>query len=178
MEATLLKQGAEAKIFVMPPGNVLAKQRFSKSYRIPALDAKLTKERVVQEARMLVRLGKLEGISTPCLYLVDMETATLYMEYLECPSVRDWLEMDLEGQKKSLTSLDNFRNEAWIAKKLGEGLARIHDLDVVHGSLHSSYLGDLTTSNLLLDGDRLVWIDFGLSFVSALPEDKGRKLNL
>lgn len=47
----------------------------------------------------------------------------------------------------------------------------MHDEDVIHG--------DLTTSNMLLrrspeDGESdLILIDFGLSYISALPEDKG-----
>lgn len=56
-----------------------------------------------------------------------------------------------------------------LAEKIGRILARMHDEDVIHG--------DLTTSNMLLrppDQDLdLVLIDFGLSFMSALPEDKG-----
>lgn len=58
-----------------------------------------------------------------------------------------------------------------LASRMGQILAKMHDEDVVHG--------DLTTSNILLvneeDGKdgKLVLIDFGLSFTSALPEDKG-----
>lgn len=55
---------------------------------------------------------------------------------------------------------------------MGQILAKMHDEDVIHG--------DLTTSNMLLRGDpedgeknHLVLIDFGLSYISALPEDKG-----
>lgn len=58
-----------------------------------------------------------------------------------------------------------------LAERVGQILAKMHDEDVVHG--------DLTTSNMLLrrgaeDGEAdLVLIDFGLSYISALPEDKG-----
>lgn len=55
-----------------------------------------------------------------------------------------------------------------LAQKVGRILAAMHDEDVVHG--------DLTTSNMLLrpGGELdLVLIDFGLSYISALPEDKG-----
>lgn len=59
----------------------------------------------------------------------------------------------------------------WLAEKIGQTLAQMHDEDVIHG--------DLTTSNMLLRGrpeaaeSDLVLIDFGLSYISALPEDKG-----
>lgn len=58
-----------------------------------------------------------------------------------------------------------------LAERVGQILAKMHDEDVIHG--------DLTTSNMLLrrgpeDGEsELVLIDFGLSCISALPEDKG-----
>lgn len=58
-----------------------------------------------------------------------------------------------------------------LAKKMGRILAKMHGEDVVHG--------DLTTSNVLLKAGaqsgetELVFIDFGLSYISALPEDKG-----
>eukprot|EP00842_Homolaphlyctis_polyrhiza_P001261 jgi/Hompol1/2135/HPOL_002080-RA len=50
---------------------------------------------------------------------------------------------------------------------IGSNLAQMHDLDIIHG--------DLTTSNMLLRNETqsLVWIDFGLSSASGLPEDKG-----
>ncbi|KAJ3303243.1 TP53 regulating kinase [Kappamyces sp. JEL0829] len=179
--AQLLKQGAEGRVFLLS-SSIIAKQRFKKSYRIAELDEKLTKERVVQEARMLVRLAKLPGVYTPLLYLVDMSTATIYMEYLDCPSIRDYLETNSSrlgyppAQDTWPGSVSNapppqsedrpaLKDLAWIASHIGQGLARIHDVDIIHG--------DLTTSNLMLDGDRVVWIDFGLSFVSTMAEDKG-----
>lgn len=59
----------------------------------------------------------------------------------------------------------------WLAERMGQILAKMHDEDVIHG--------DLTTSNMLLrsglenEESDLVLIDFGLSYISALPEDKG-----
>lgn len=58
-----------------------------------------------------------------------------------------------------------------LAEQVGQILAKMHDQDVIHG--------DLTTSNMLLRCSAvdirqtdLVLIDFGLSYISALPEDK------
>lgn len=60
----------------------------------------------------------------------------------------------------------------WLVERVGQILAKMHDEDVIHG--------DLTTSNMLLrsPGPKgakpdLILIDFGLSYISALPEDKG-----
>ena len=58
-----------------------------------------------------------------------------------------------------------------LAQRVGQVLAKMHDEDVIHG--------DLTTSNMLLRHGQedkesdLVLIDFGLSYISSLPEDKG-----
>ena len=105
----LLRQGAEAKVYL---GNYLGqpavvKERFSKKYRHPDLDVKLTKERVKAEARALVKCKKF-GVRTPTLYLADDEF--LVMEYLEYPTARDYIRQVLldttqskEEQKKSLS---------------------------------------------------------------------------
>jgi TP53 regulating kinase-like protein len=54
-----------------------------------------------------------------------------------------------------------------LMKQIGTAVARLHDGGLVHG--------DLTTSNMIVrEGDgQLVLIDFGLSHLSKLPEDKG-----
>ena len=54
-----------------------------------------------------------------------------------------------------------------LAEHTGKILARMHDADVIHG--------DLTTSNMIYDAKNraLTLIDFGLSHVSSLAEDKG-----
>ena len=38
--------------------------------------------------------------------------------------------------------------------------------------------GDLTTKNAIIHGDRLVLIDFGLSFISDRLEDRGEDIHL
>ncbi|RUP45480.1 hypothetical protein BC936DRAFT_148116 [Jimgerdemannia flammicorona] len=157
--ATLIKQGAEARIYTAPfltlPNGCIAKERFTKAYRHPVLDKKLTARRVVQEARCLHKCLR-AGIDTPTVYFVDVEGSTIYMEYVLGKMVRNVL---LEGIK-STEDVDI------LAGKIGAAIAKMHAIDIVHG--------DLTTSNLLLrDGNEsLVVIDFGLSYVSNLPEDK------
>ena len=48
---------------------------------MPALDEKLTKTRLLQEAKSMDRVRKL-GVATPGLYLVDQTERKIYMEYL------------------------------------------------------------------------------------------------
>ncbi|KAI8893154.1 hypothetical protein BC833DRAFT_609385 [Globomyces pollinis-pini] len=74
------------------------------------------------------------------------------MEYIQGQTLRDYL---LETDNLSIASV------------VGQQLALIHDTNLIHG--------DLTTSNLLLREDNtanVVWIDFGLSYVTTLVEDK------
>ncbi len=56
-----------------------------------------------------------------------------------------------------------------LAIEMGGVIAKMHATDVIHG--------DLTTSNILRyenkSNNALVMIDFGLSFISSLAEDKG-----
>ncbi|BBN10411.1 TP53 regulating kinase and related kinases [Marchantia polymorpha subsp. ruderalis] len=156
----LLKQGAEARVFESSfmGRKAVVKERFSKKYRHPVLDAKLTSKRLLGEARLLAKARRL-GVVTPALYAVDPVTASLTFEYVPGASVKDLL-----LQSGPLPSPGGKIEE--IAKQIGKAVAKLHDGGVVHG--------DLTTSNMLIrpDTNQLVMIDFGLSFTSALPEDK------
>ncbi|KAF9928665.1 TP53 regulating kinase [Linnemannia zychae] len=129
-----------AKVYVAPfcQRQVIIKERFTKAYRHPILDKKLTSRRVVQ--------------------------------YIDGCSVREYL-----TTPAGHTHDAQFR----VAHEIGHALGLMHNIDVIHG--------DLTTSNLLMrkvdsqgeqDGeeeskyDKIVLIDFGLSYVSQLIEDK------
>ncbi|XP_029469621.1 EKC/KEOPS complex subunit TP53RK [Rhinatrema bivittatum] len=160
----LLKQGAEARVY---RGRFLGraavvKERFPKGYRHPALDDKLTHRRTAQEVRSILRCRR-AGISAPVVYFVDYFSNCIYLEDIkESVTVRDHI-ISIQQSGKDVETLFP------LAEKIGQILARMHDEDVIHG--------DLTTSNVLLRSPSeeldLVWIDFGLSFISALPEDKG-----
>ena len=88
-EWDLLNQGAEGKVWGLTLAGrpAVAKERFKKSYRHPALDAKLTKSRVLGEARCLVKARR-AGLDTPALLLVDIERSRIYMERVEGVTVK------------------------------------------------------------------------------------------
>ncbi|XP_054483204.1 EKC/KEOPS complex subunit TP53RK-like [Anoplopoma fimbria] len=164
-KAELLKQGAEARVyraeFLGKP--TIVKERFTKRYRHPVLDEKLTHRRTVQEVRSILRCRR-AGISAPVVYFVDYTSHCIFLEEIENSlTVRD----HIASTRQSECSMEL----EWLAERAGQVLAKMHDEDVVHG--------DLTTSNMLLrrgpeDGEsELFLIDFGLSYISALPEDKG-----
>ncbi|KAG5836166.1 hypothetical protein ANANG_G00251680 [Anguilla anguilla] len=162
--AELLKQGAEARVyrgeFLGKP--TVVKERFPKLYRHPTLDEKLTHRRTVQEVRSILRCRK-AGISVPVVYFVDYTSHCIFLEdIVGSVTVRDYINSAHTSEAKNLEV---------VARKIGEILAKMHDEDLVHG--------DLTTSNMLMkrgpgcgEADLLL-IDFGLSYISALPEDKG-----
>ncbi|KAF7469647.1 Hypothetical predicted protein [Marmota monax] len=160
----LLKQGAEARVY---RGHFLGraavvKHRFPKGYRHPVLETRLSRRRTVQEARALLRCRR-AGISAPVVFFVDYASNCLYMEEIEgSVTVRDYIRSALKAEKAPQIFFA-------LAKAIGQVLARMHDEDLIHG--------DLTTSNMLLkppvDQLNIVLVDFGLSFVSGLPEDKG-----
>ncbi|KAL9394815.1 hypothetical protein Peur_014100 [Populus x canadensis] len=156
----LIKQGAEARVFEsnFVGRRSIVKERFSKKYRHPTLDSKLTLKRLNAEARCMTKARRL-GVSTPVLYAVDPLLHSLTFEYVEGPSVKDvFLEFGLHGIVE--VRLDD------IAMQIGDSIGKLHDGGLIHG--------DLTTSNMLLrmGTNQLVLIDFGLSFTSTLPEDK------
>ncbi|XP_034023217.1 EKC/KEOPS complex subunit TP53RK [Thalassophryne amazonica] len=165
-EAELLKQGAEARVyraqFLGKP--TVVKERFPKRYRHPALDEKLTHRRTVQEVRSVLRCRR-AGISVPVVYFVDYSSHCIFLEeILGSSTVRDHIASVQQSQHSPNQELN------LLAERVGQILAKMHDEDVIHG--------DLTTSNMLLrhavGGEfDLVLIDFGLSYISALPEDKG-----
>lgn len=113
---------------------------------------------------VLIRAVICAGIAAPVVYFVDLSTNCIFLEEItNSITVREHIAA-AQASGRPVESLHP------LTEKMGRILAKMHDEDVIHG--------DLTTSNMLLkpecSGDQpLLLIDFGLSFVSALPEDKG-----
>lgn len=179
---TIFKQGAEAKLYISNylGKPTLIKERFQKNYRHVDLDTVITKERIKNEARSIVRC-KTASVKTPCLYLVDFERRKIYMEYFENSiTVKDFIINVMKNE-----NLDENIKHKYLSKTaimIGETVRKLHDSNIIHG--------DLTTSNMLLaqnskcqvieetdwvesDNVELVLIDFGLSHIDTSTEDKG-----
>lgn len=175
---TLLKQGAEARLYVCEYLGLptLVKERFKKEYRHVDLDTALTKERIKNEARAIVR-AKIAKVKTPTLYLVDFERRRIYMEYYENSiTVKDFI-INIVKPEESSKQDDLLQ---FASKIIGETVRMLHDCDIIHG--------DLTSSNLLfvqrkqeikenkwldIENIELAVIDFGLAHVGPSAEDKG-----
>lgn len=171
----LLAQGAEARVFELPSflggRPAIVKERFAKSYRLPVLDTKLTKQRTVGEVRCMLRCAQV-GVHAPCVYMVDAQASRIYMEKIEGRTLKAFLRDEYDEATSTYTSVAQA-----LVNELGAAVARIHNAEMVHG--------DLTTSNFLVVGEddyggdgqvsplhKLVAIDFGLGFLQPLPEDK------
>lgn len=149
----LLSQGAEARVWKTTEQSI-AKERFAKAYRHPTLDRRLTQQRSRAEARILEKC-RAKGLKVP--QVLRVEGNTLFLEYLEAPTVRTALEDKLDGGGDGVDEL---------AQAMGTAIGRLHS----HGMIH----GDLTTSNMLLDtetGD-LYLIDFGLAKNTQSAEER------
>ncbi|GIK01835.1 serine/threonine-protein kinase bud32 [Aspergillus viridinutans] len=196
----LLAQGAEAHlyktVFLSPSTPAALKIRPSKPYRHPILDRRLTRQRILQEARCLVKLIR-EGVNVPAVLALVWEGQTgekgfggawLMMEWIEGLVVRVVLERWEKYMKRNQAGkgAEELKKEEArvrdLMRRIGHAVGALHKAGVIHG--------DLTTSNLILrppshteqqlaadetnpsmEGD-VVLIDFGLASQSLQDEDR------
>ncbi len=151
--------GAEAKLDsnTWMGRDVVFKQRVVKSYRHPTLDRSLQTFRIKNEVRLMLEARK-AGIAVPIIYSVDLPENRIVMEEVKGVRVKDALDNLPMGKAEE------------VCRKIGEIAARMHMNDIVHG--------DLTTSNMILEGDRIVVIDFSLGSKTSELEDKGVDMHL
>lgn len=151
--------GAEARLdsSVWMGRDVVVKQRVVKGYRHPTLDRSLQTSRIRNEARLLMEARR-AGIAVPVIYSVDYANNRIVMEEVKGARVKDALNQLPEPEARE------------VCGKIGEIAARLHASDIVHG--------DLTTSNMLLEGERIVLIDFSLGSKTSELEDKGVDMHL
>ena len=151
----MIYRGAEAELWKseymgMP---AVEKHRLPKTYRIKEIDDRIRRERIVLEANMLVNAKK--AVKTPHVFDVDLEKKSLLIGFIEGDKIKD---LFLRGGR--------IRG---VSKEIGESVARLHSVDIVHG--------DLTTSNMILDEEgEIYFIDFGLAAKSEKTEDKAMDL--
>jgi TP53 regulating kinase-like protein len=150
---TLITQGAEALVYkttyLTPSTPCALKYRPKKSYRHPTLDVRLTKARILAEARALVRCRR-EGVPVPAVLGADWEAGWLATEWIWGGTVKNALngylkgvdeEADLEGQGKG-KGLEERQELIDLMGRIGLAIGLLHSIGVCHG--------DLTTSNLML----------------------------
>lgn len=170
-------QGAESRIyFGTHLGNrCVIKHRFAKKYRHETLDKKLTKERTKRERRMIEKIkSKSKILSAHMPKVVWSDDSTILMTEIEnSETLFSFLKVNIDEASS-------------IAPLIGQCLAELHNLGIIHG--------DLTTSNLVLiqqakenpetpakkvkssgdlyDNLTVIPIDFGLATGSVHPEER------
>jgi Kae1-associated kinase Bud32 len=149
----IIQRGAEA-ILYLDKGK-LVKERISKGYRIPELDSKIRRQRTRSEAKLMER-SRGKGLPVPVAGIEG--DFRIVMDYIKGEKLKDVLN---EMGKKQRDS---------VCKKIGEMIAVLHANGIIHG--------DLTTSNLILKGDEVFLVDFGLGKFSEKTEDQAVDLFL
>ncbi|NLT38819.1 MAG: Kae1-associated serine/threonine protein kinase [Methanomassiliicoccus sp.] len=155
----IIRRGAEAEIRrdVWLGRDVIVKSRVPKGYRHPDLDRGLRASRTRNEAR-LINEARQVGVPTPVIYDIDLLNAEITMEEVRGPRVKDELD---RGDHEKVREL---------CQHMGGLIALLHKGGIVHG--------DLTTSNMIMSGGRMWFIDFSLGTRSATVEEKGVDLHL
>jgi Kae1-associated kinase Bud32 len=156
---TVHRVGAEARLdsAIWMNRQVVLKQRVVKGYRHPILDKAIQATRIKNEVKLMFEARR-AGISVPVIFSVNLPENRIVMEEIVGARVKDALEdLPIERARE-------------ICGKIGEVAARLHSHDIVHG--------DLTTSNMLLAGERIVLIDFSLGSRTSELEDKGVDMHL
>jgi N6-L-threonylcarbamoyladenine synthase/protein kinase Bud32 len=93
------------------------------------------------------------SVVTPLIFDIDKEEYSIVIE-------------DIDGiVLKDVFDRSEVREIKLFCEKIGENIAKLHNCGIIHG--------DLTTSNMILLGDDIVFLDFGLGKISDLIEDKG-----
>jgi TP53 regulating kinase and related kinases len=132
-----------AEAVVLIEEDKVIKIRIKKDYRIKELDDRLRSERTKAEAKIMSEARKL-GIPTPIIY--DVGRFELVMEAIKGPALKEVID-----EEKTM--------------KAGILVGKLHSGGIIHG--------DLTTSNMLVHGEKIYLIDFGLSFWDEMLESRG-----
>ena len=149
----LLRKGAESELYIIDwyGQNAILKIRRPKRYRHPSIDLSLRKQRTLHEANIMSTV-KFFDVETPFIYFLNSNSFEIIMEYI----IGDTLKNIFSSK---------------YCEKIGEVIAKLHSNNIIHG--------DITTSNFIVTPDnRLIMIDFGLSFFSERLEDKAADIRL
>jgi len=98
----------------------------------------------------MLSLAKTSGVYSPFVYFIDPVACEIVMEFVSGKNAKDIM-------------------NSGLSRQMGRYAGFLHSKNIVHG--------DLTTSNFIV-GNRLVLVDFGLSFYSERLEDKAVDVRL
>jgi len=107
----------------------IIKKRVAKSYRDKSLDSEIRNERTRNEYSLLTRLMHI-GIKVPLVYDVDIYSASITMQRIAGPSLKEYLHRE---------------RDSTIVVRLADIVKRMHMNNISHG--------DLTTGNIMISED-------------------------
>ncbi|KAI5180334.1 TP53 regulating kinase [Nematocida sp. AWRm80] len=157
--------GAEAVVYLYKESVI--KVRASKGYRHKNIDKSICTSRTKLERMILTRLEPL-GLSPEVLeledtvknYLIQKSIPLEYaiqMKYISGVSLATVIAKNISENK----GIEEIR---CLIEKIGQAIAQIHSVNVVHS--------DLTPNNIIVIDTKVSLIDFGLGKVSYKAEDK------
>ena len=156
---SVIKRGAEATISLGTyiGRTVVMKKRERKEYRDERLDSRIIKTRTRNEVRSMAA-ARAAGIHIPWIYDVDMDGGTIVMQFINGQRLNSLLYNLGESERLSLE------------RSFGAEIARMHRAGIAHG--------DLTTSNIIVMGQDLYFIDFSMATRPADTEQLGVDMRL
>jgi TP53 regulating kinase-like protein len=156
---SLLYRGAEADLYLAEWGNAkaLIKARKALPYRLPVIDKRIRRQRTVREAEIIVE-ARQAGVRTPRIYFVDDKNSIIVMEFISGEKLKEHLGHISEEKASTLFI------------QTGAAIGKMHLAGIIHG--------DLTTSNIIVRGSHLFFVDFGLSIHSTKLEDRAVDVRL
>lgn len=156
---SVIKRGAEATISLGTyiGRTVVMKKRERKEYRDERLDSRIIKIRTRNEVRSMAA-ARAAGMHIPWIYDVDMDGGTIVMQFINGQRLNSLLYNLGESERLSLE------------RSFGAEIARMHRAGIAHG--------DLTTSNIIVMGQDLYFIDFSMATRPADTEQLGVDLRL
>lgn len=173
---TLITQGAEGRLYkttyLLPDIPCALKYRPPKPWRHPILDQRLTRHRILSEARILSKCRR-DGLRVPDVYAADEAAGWLMLEWVRGTPVRININQRLGSRTQGIEDDEELKD---LMRKIGSAVGKMHSIGVIHG--------DLTTSNMMLnppadqiDGatgleGEIVIIDLGLASGGIHDEDR------
>ncbi|KAM0248653.1 hypothetical protein ACHAQJ_009397 [Trichoderma viride] len=178
---TLITQGAEGRLYkttyLRPDIDCALKYRPPKPWRHPILDQRLTRHRILSEARILSKCRR-DGLRVPSVYALDEAAGWLMLEWIRGTPVRININNRLGNRTEGIEDDQELKS---LMRKIGTAVGKMHSIGVIHGDLTTSNMmlnppaggqADSNTSGLEgLEGE-IVIIDLGLASGGVHDEDR------
>ncbi|KAL6791697.1 kinase-like protein [Trichoderma sp. SZMC 28012] len=175
---TLITQGAEGRLYkttyLLPSIPCALKYRPPKPWRHPILDQRLTRHRILSEARILSKCRR-DGLRVPDVYALDESAGWLMLEWVQGTPVRVNINQRLGNRTEGIEDDEELKD---LMRRIGTAVGKMHSIGIIHGDLTTSNMmlnppaGQTETDNLSgLEGE-IVIIDLGLASGGVHDEDR------